>query len=155
VVYPLQGAEPEVPIAPTTSTPAPVTTSSLFQSSSPVQESLPYLARVNSYPYPYFHFNLGYLSPQSPVCLQDSDKEKETTDLEVQSWEIQNLMMDSGWSMVFEQVTEIKKQRHELEQKKREVEQHRIQVDWARYDLEIREIKLLEFEPLILIARQL
>ena len=57
--------------------------------------------------------------------------------------------------MVFEQVTEIKKQRHELEQKKREVEQHRIQVDWARYDLEIREIKLLEFEPLIPIARQL
>jgi len=67
--------------------------------------------------------------------------------------------MDSSWSMVFEQVIQAKKQlRDELlliEQKKKELEQQRMQVDRARYDLEIREIKLLEAEPLIPIARQL
>jgi hypothetical protein len=54
-----------------------------------------------------------------------------------------------------QQVTEIKKQGRELEQKKKELEQQRIQVDRARYDLQIREIKLLDAEPLILVARQL
>jgi hypothetical protein len=56
--------------------------------------------------------------------------------------------LEEGWSMVFEQVMEVKKQRRELEQQ-------RMQVDRARYDLEIREIKLLEAEPLIPIARRL
>jgi len=60
-----------------------------------------------------------------------------------------------GWSMIFEQVMEIKKQRRELEQNKKELELRKMQVDRARYDLEIREIKLLEAEPLIPIARQL
>jgi hypothetical protein len=149
-----------------------------FPSSSPVPEVSPYLAGVNSYPYLYPHFNPGYLSPQisevnmglaNPVCLQDSE---ETTHEEAQEVQVQvqssvqdqdqdqeESLMDIGWSMVFEEVMEAKKQRRDeertLEQKKRELEQQRIQVDRARYDLEIREIKLLEAEPLIPIARQL
>ena len=42
-----------------------------------------------------------------------------------------------------------------IEQKKKELEQQRMQGERARYDLEIREIKLLEAEPVTPIARQL
>ncbi|MFZ0510615.1 MAG: hypothetical protein WAM14_03330 [Candidatus Nitrosopolaris sp.] len=48
-----------------------------------------------------------------------------------------------------------KKQRRELEQKKKEPEQQRTQIDRARYDLENREVRILEAEPLIPVARQL
>jgi hypothetical protein len=61
--------------------------------------------------------------------------------------------------MVLGEVMEAKKQRRDelllIEQKKKDLEQQRMQVDRARYGLEIREIKLLEAEPLIPIARQL
>ena len=71
----------------------------------------------------------------------------------------QESFMDLGWSMVFEQVMQAKQQLRErtllIEQKEKDLEQQRMQVDRARYDLEIREIKLLEAEPLIPIARQL
>jgi prefoldin subunit 5 len=87
-------------------------------------------------------------------CIQGSEKEKETTHLEVQETEEESFM-DLEWSMVFEQVTEIKKQRRELEQKKKELEQLRMQVDRARYDLENREVRILEVEYLIPIAKQL
>jgi hypothetical protein len=171
--------DPEKLITPATSTPAvTVTTSSnsIPSSSFPVTEALPYLSGMNSYPHSYSHFNLGYLNPQisevnmrlvnrvNPVCQQDSEKEKETThveaqELQVQSSENQESFMDLGWSMVFGEVMEAKKQRRDelllIEQKKRELEQQRIQLDRARYDLEIREIRLLEAEPLIPIARQL
>jgi hypothetical protein len=86
----------------------------------------------------------------NPVCLRDSE-EKETNE---ESSEDQESFVDS-WSMIFEQVTEIKKRRRELEQKEKELEQERMQDERARNDLEIREIGLLEVEPLILIARQL
>ncbi|MGC1930750.1 MAG: hypothetical protein WA667_17405 [Candidatus Nitrosopolaris sp.] len=63
--------DPKVPIAPATSTPAATVTasstsipSSSSPSPSPVPEALPQLAGVNSYPYLYPHFNLGYINPQ-------------------------------------------------------------------------------------------
>ena len=120
------------------------------------------MARVNSYPYLYSH--PGYLNLRvsdvnriNPICLQDSEaKDKETThEVRVQSSEDEYEESCMGWSMVFEQVAEIKKQRRELEEKKRELQQQSMQLEQQRYDLEIREIKLLEAEPLIPIARQL
>jgi hypothetical protein len=102
---------------------------------------------------------MGLVNRVNPICLQGSEKEtthEEAQEAQVQSSEVQDQeesFMDLGWSMVFEQVMEAKKQR--AEQKKKELEQQRMQVGGARYDLENREIKLLEAEPLIPIARQL
>lgn len=171
----------EVPIAPATSTPATITTSStLIPSSSsrspfPVPEVSPYLTGVNSYPYPYSHFNLGYLNPQisqvniglvNPICIQDSEEttheeaqEVQDQDQSLEAHDQEESFMDLGWSTVFRQIEEDKKQRRDelllIEQKKKELEQQRMQIDRARYDLENREIRIIEAEPLIPIARQL
>ena len=74
-----------------------------------------------------------------PGCAKGPIPE-EAQKLQVQSSGNESFM-DSWWSMVFGQVMEIKKQRRELDQKKNELE--RVQ------------IKLLEAEPFIPIARQL
>jgi hypothetical protein len=49
--------------------------------------------------------------------------------------------MDLGWSMVFEEVREAKKQRHDelllIERKKRELEERKRQIDQSKYDLKL------------------
>src|SRR5215470_14070074 len=89
------------------------------------------------------------------VCLQDSEK-KETTHEEAQehqSSEVQDSVqeesfMDLGWSMVFEEVMEDKKQRRDklllIDHRKRELEEQKRQIDRAKYDLEVREARCLE-----------
>jgi hypothetical protein len=111
----------EGPIALSTSTLATITTSSTSIPSSSSRSPLR-VQEVSPYPYLYSHFNLGYLNPQiselnmvnrvNPVCLQDSEKEKETTHEEAQEVQDQEeSFMDLGWSTVFEEVMEAKKER--------------------------------------------
>jgi hypothetical protein len=79
----------------------------------------------------------------NPVCLQDSEKEtthEEAQEVQDQSSEVQDQdqeesFMDIGWSMVFEEVMEAKKQRRDelllIERKKRELEEQKRQIDQA------------------------
>jgi hypothetical protein len=106
--------------------------------------------------------------PSSPSQLQTSStlEMKEETihqaqEVQVQSSEVQDQeesFIDLGWSTVFRQIEEDKKQRRDelllIEQKKKELEHQRMQIDRARYDLENREARVIEAEPLIPIARQ-
>jgi hypothetical protein len=139
---------------------------------------LPYLSGVNSYPYLYSHFNLGYLNPQisevdrglvnrvnlhlvSHVCLQDSEeKDEDTHEVQVQSTQVQDQdredsFMDLAWSMIFEEIKEAKKQRDDelllIERKKHELDEQKRQIDYERCDLESREEKYRDIIPL---ARQ-
>jgi hypothetical protein len=97
----------------------------------------------------------GPAPSQEPLSIED-EKGKGPEEPIIPATEVQD---ESFMDLVFEQVMESKKQRRDelllIEQKKKELEQQRMQVDRARYDLEIREVKLLEAEPLIPIARQL
>jgi hypothetical protein len=117
----------------------------------------------------------------SPSQLQTSPtSEMKTTheeaqEVQVQSSEVQDKdqdqdqeesFMDFGWSMVFKEVREAKKQRRdelllidrkkrELEEQKRQIDQEFRSVDRAKYELDSREAKVCEVEPLLPLARQL
>ena len=105
----------------------------------------------------------------NPVC---QDSEKETTPAEVQETQVQSSevqeesFMDLEWSRIFGEIEEAKKQRREelllidrrsalLEEQKRLVDYEWRSIEQARYELDRREARLLEVEPLIPVARQL
>ena len=152
----------EVPIALATSTSATITTfSTLIPSSSsrsPVPEA--YLAGLNSYPYLYSPFNLGYLSPQisevnldlvnrvnldlvnprSPSAyLQDSEKEKEKETTHEEAQEVQ---------------VQVQVQVQSSEVRDQDQEESFMDLGWSKVIEEVMEAKKQRHDELLLIEQK-